>query len=382
MGFEPTELQQMLRDTLRSHLAKQNQTTAFQTGATTGLDGTSLWRGLAHEVGLLGLPFPSDYGGLGLGAEEVMVAMEELGRASANEPILECIIAVAAVLADAPPRFCEQLIPDIASGAAVAAFAHCEPNSLGDLRDVQLTAKLADGGRYVLAGQKSVVVGGGSARYLFVSARLGGGRYDAAGLALFVVSGDAVDIGRREYHLLDGRSACDLEFKDVVVDADMLMGTGDAASAMIERALDTTYAALCAEAVGIMGKLAADTLEYTRNRRQAGKALADHQVVQHRIVDMAVLVEQASALAQVAAMKLDGTKVERTLAVSAAASVIGPSVKSVAQSAIQLHGGMGMTDEIAIGALFRRATMIERQLRSPEYHISRWAELTLPLKTR
>lgn len=375
MSFALTEQQEMLRDTLRDYLAAQG--TSRLLGAADAAapgPGSPMWKGLAEDMGILGLPFPEERGGLGLGPVETMVVMEELGRGLVNEPVLEGVVVGAALLAHMPADQAEPLIAGIVSGASIPAFAHVEAAARDHRHDVQMTATQSGDG-YVLNGAKAIVVGGDRADSFIVSARTGGDRRDATGLSLFLVEGDATGLSRRAYRLLDGRPACDLLLDNVT--AVQTIGVPGEAAAIIDEVLDVATAALSAEAVGVMRRLTLDTLEYTQNRRQSGKALAEHQVVQHRIVDMALLAEQGAALAQAAALKIGASAQERAMAVSAAKAFVSKAVKSVGQSAVQLHGGMGMTDEIAIGNLFRRATMIERQLGSADYHLARWEKASL-----
>jgi alkylation response protein AidB-like acyl-CoA dehydrogenase len=265
------------------------------------------------------------------------------------------------------------LAPKVATGKLKLAFAHVERHSRYNLADVTTTAH-KDGGAYVLDGAKSVVIHGDSADRIFVTARIAGQRRARDGIGLFLLDPAAPGVTRRGYPTQDGQRAAELTLANVRVTADDLIS--DNALPAIEHVIDEAIAALCAEAVGAMQSLQDLTLEYLKTRKQFGRPIGSFQVLQHRSVDMLVAVEQARSMAMFAAvMAAEENPIERRRAISAAKVQIGRSARHVGQEAIQLHGGIGMTNEYAAGHYFKRLTMIDQLYGDADTHLSNLAAL-------
>lgn len=376
MDFSFTEEQSMLRDTVASYLS---DTYSFdQRRAVAGKEpgwNPAVWKAFAEELGILGAPFSEELGGLGGGPIENMIVMEELGKHLVVEPYLGTVVIGGGFLKHSGHAKAAELIGEIIAGTAIFAFAYAEPQGRYNLADLITTAK-KDGKGYVINGHKAVVVGAPWATHLIVTARTGGGQRDATGISAFIVAKDAAGVTTRDYPTVDGGRASEVTFENVKVDAGALLGADGEALPLIEKVVDEAIAATCAEACGVMRKLHEGTLEYTRQRKQFGAPLSSFQVLQHRMVDMFIQLEQAISMTYMANIKLadDG---ERAKAASAAKVQIGKACKFVGQNAIQLHGGMGMTDEMAIGHYFKRATLIESQFGGVDHHLSRYERLSL-----
>jgi len=259
------------------------------------------------------------------------------------------------------------LIAQLIAGETRFAFAHLEPGSRFDLADVTTVAAAHDG-RWRLDGLKDAVIAAPFATHLLVTARTRGARRDRDGVSAFLVARDAAGVSMREYPTVDGSRAADVRFDGAVGEA---IGEPGLGFDVLEATVDEGVAALCAEAVGVMGRLLADTVEYSRQRRQFDMPIAANQVLQHRMVDMYIAVEQAVSMSYMATLKLDRPATERIRAVAAAKVQIGRAARFVGQAAIQIHGGMGMTNELAVSHYFKRAAMIEMQLGSEDYHAAR-----------
>jgi alkylation response protein AidB-like acyl-CoA dehydrogenase len=267
------------------------------------------------------------------------------------------------------------VIGQIIEGKAVIAFAYAEPQARYTWADIKTTAR-KDGAGYVLNGHKAVVVGAPWATHLIVTARTGGAQRDAGGVSVFLVDKASKGIVTRDYPTVDGQRASEVYFENVSVPADALIGGEGAGLPLVEKVLDEAIAATCAEAVGAMRKMHETTLDYARQRKQFGTAIANFQVLQHRMVDMFMNVEQSVSMTYMATLKLDESDEERAKAVSAAKVQIGKACKFVGQNAIQIHGGMGMTNELAVGHYFKRATMIEGLFGSVDHHLRRYETLS------
>ena len=376
MDFSFTEEQTLLRDTVAAWLAdtydfeKRRAAIASPAGWRP-----ELWKALAQDLGVLGATFHEDQGGLGGGATEVMVVQEELGKALVVEPYLGTVVIGGGFLKRAGTPAAADLIGKIIDGEARFAFAWAEPQARYCLHDLAVTAR-KDGAGWVLNGAKAVVVGAPFATHLVVTARTGGDRRDLGGVSVFVVAKDAKGIVTRDYPTVDGGRASEVIFENVAVGPEALIGPEGEALPMVEAVVDEAVAATCAEACGVLRKLHEGTLDYTKQRKQFGAPIASFQVLQHRMVDMFINVEQAVSMTYMAHIKLDEPAAERAKAVSAAKVQIGRACKFVGQNAIQLHGGMGMTDEMAIGHYFKRATLIEGVFGSTDHHLARYEALS------
>jgi len=328
------------------------------------------WHTLA-EMGLLALPLPETHGGLAGNSVDVAGVMAILGARLVLEAYLPTVLAARVIADTGTPAQCERWLPEVAQGRLRLAFAHGEPGTRHARTRVATTAA-REGEGWRLNGHKSVVVGAPQAVQLVVSARVSGASDARDGLALFVVDTRAPGVELRSFRNHDGQHAADVLLRDVRVPVALCLGvTGDAAPA-IERTLDRGAAAVCAEAVGIMRAMNDTTLEYLKTRKQFGVAIGSFQALQHRMADMVVATEQAGSMALMAAAKADSPDAtERSHAVSAAKAYIGQQARFVGQQAIQLHGGMGITDEMMVSHLFKRLTLIESSFGDTDHHLER-----------
>ena len=273
----------------------------------------------------------------------------------------------------------QRWLPGICDGTSTMAFAITEPDAGTNSHNITTTAR-RDGDEWVLSGTKIVVTSAPLASHLLVTARTSGDQRDADGISLFVVPfgphNPPAGLGSHSFRTVDDRQAADITFTDLRLPADALLGVEGGALPSIEYAIDEATAAIASEAVGLMRKVLADTVEYAKQRKQFGQAIGTFQVLQHRMVDMYMEVEQSVAAVYLAILNLDADPADRALAVSAAKATIARAARFVGQNAVQLHGGMGMTEELAIGHYFRRLTVIEHEFGSADLHIARFAALT------
>lgn len=375
MDFNTTDEQTMLRDTVARYLA---DTYSFDARMKTvhGDKGWNpgVWKAFAEELGILGAPFAEAHGGLGGGAIENMIVMEEIGRALVIEPYLSTVVIGGGALKASGGGLADAVIPEIIAGNAVIAFAQAEPKSRYSLHDLLTTAK-KDGAGYLLNGHKAVVYSAQYATHLLVTARTSGGQRDAGGVSLFLVPADAKGVTRRDYPTVDGSVASEVYFENVAVGADMMLGAEGEALPLVEQIVDEATAAVCAEACGVARVLHATTLDYAKQRKQFGKPISEFQALQHRMVDMFMEVEQSVSITLMATLKLDSP--DRASAVSAAKAKVGKGLKFVGQNAVQIHGGIGISNELAVGHYFKRGTMIESQFGSVDHHLRRYERLVI-----
>ncbi|MEM7767626.1 MAG: acyl-CoA dehydrogenase family protein [Pseudomonadota bacterium] len=382
MDFNFTDEQTMLRDSLARLVREQYD---FDT-RREAINSDSGWRAAMWaqfaELGLLMAPFSEEDGGLGGGPIDAMVVMEEFGKGLVVEPYVPTVVCAGGVLKQAGSAAQkEEHLPALMGGESVFAFAYAEPRGRFNLADLETTAK-ADGSGFVLNGHKAVVIGAPWADKLIVSTRTGGGRRDADGVSLFLVDKSASGVTTRDYSTVDGRRASEVYFENVSVPAEALIGEKDAALPVIERVADEAIAATCAEAVGAMGVARQMTVDYSQQRKQFGVPIGKFQVLQHRMVDMFIEHEQSLSMTYMATLKLDEDEATRKKAVSAAKVRIGQAGRFVGQESIQIHGGMGMTDELAVGHYFKRLTMIDHEFGNVDHHLKRYTDLSaaeLPL---
>ncbi|HUH83562.1 MAG TPA: acyl-CoA dehydrogenase family protein [Stellaceae bacterium] len=379
MDFDFTEEQRLLDETVR-RLVKDEYDIAKRKAYIAEPEGFSrkLWQRYA-ELGLLGLPFAEAEGGFGGSAVETMIVMESCGRGLVVEPYLASVVLGGGFVTLAGSAAQKRaILPALAGGKLLLAFAHGERQSRYTLNDVETSAK-KDGGGYVLNGKKGVVLHGDSADRLIVSARSSGASRERKGLSLFIVDATAKGVSRRGYPTVDGLRAAEVTLDQVRVEGDALLGSLGEAYPVIEHAIDRAIAALAAEAVGIMETLNATTLDYLKTRKQFGVPIGSFQALQHRMADMVVEYEQARSMATLAALCADlADAQERRRVISAAKVQIGKSGRFVGQQAIQLHGGIGMTDEYSAGHYFKRLTMIDQTFGDADHHLDRFAEVSLP----
>jgi pimeloyl-CoA dehydrogenase small subunit len=375
MDFEFTDEQRLLRESVDRLLA-DHYGFAQRRGYLAEPEGWSaaLWSRYA-EQGLLGLPFAEEYGGFGGGPIDVMLVMEAFGRVLALEPYLATVVLGGTALRLAG-RAVQQsaIMPCIAEGRMTLAFAHGERQARYDLSDVLTTAKPTARG-WVLDGAKSVVAHGDGADRLIISARIWGERDDPDGIGLFLVDAKANGVARRAYPMRDGTRAAEIALSGVEVARDDVLGEPGEAFLVIERVVEAGIAATSAEAVGAMEAMHAMTLEYLKTRQQFGKPIGQNQVLQHRAAEMLIALEQGRSMAMLAAMMVDEPDpAERTRNIAMAKIGVGQASRFVAQNAVQLHGGIGMTEEYAVGHYFRRVMVIEHMFGDPAHHLSRLAD--------
>jgi pimeloyl-CoA dehydrogenase small subunit len=375
MDFDLTDEQRLLRDSVDRLLA-DHYGFAQRRGYLLEPEGfsTALWSRYA-EQGLLGLPFAEEHGGFGGGAIEIMLVMEAFGRVLALEPYLATVVLGGTALRLAGSEAQKStILPQVAEGRMTLAFAHGERQARYDLTDVLTTAKPTAAG-WVLDGAKSVVAHGDGADRLIVSARIAGERDDPDGIGLFLVDARANGLARRSYPMRDGTRAAEISLSGVEITGDDVLGEPGNAQPIIEQVVEAGIAATSAEAVGAMEAMHAMTLEYLKTRQQFGKPIGQNQVLQHRAAEMLIALEQGRSMAMLAAMMVDDPDpVERAHNIAMAKVGVGQASRFVAQNAIQLHGGIGMTEEYAVGHYFRRVMVIEHLFGDPTYHLSRLAE--------
>lgn len=383
MDFSFTEEQALLRDSLAAWLADHYdfETRRRVVSSEPGWR-PEVWRAFAQDLGILGALAPVELGGSGGGPVEMMVIMEALGRALVVEPFLSTAVIAGGLLGRAVSPAARDLIAGIVAGDVVAAFAFAEPHARYDWRDLKTTARRGGAG-YVLEGAKAMVYGAPYATHLVVTARSGGGQRDRQGISAFVVDAAAKGVERRDVATIDGQRASEITFEGVSVPADALIGDEGGADPLLERTIDEATVGLCAEAVGVMRSLHERTVDYTKQRKQFGQPLGAFQVLRHRMVDMFMQLEQAISMTYLAAIRLaDPDPAEGAKAASAAKAQIGLASRFIGQSAIQLHGGMGLTDELAVSHYFRRVTVIETQFGDTDHHLARFAALSFGADAR
>ena len=333
------------------------------------------WRQMA-ELGWLGVGVPEAFGGTNGGPVETMVLMEAFGKGLVPEPYLSSVVLGAGLVTAAGTEAQkEAILPAAVAGELKLAFAWVEPQSGFDLFDVRTTAARGDGG-WVVDGAKGVVLGATAADRLVVSARTSGDSRDRHGIGLFLVDRDAEGVRLRDYGTVDGLRAAEVAFENVAVGDDAVLGDPRDALPAIEAVAERAIAALCAEAVGVMDVIVRDTAEYLKTRKQFGRPIGAFQVLQHQFTDMLIASEEARSMTYVATLRLgERDAAVRAKAVSGAKHLVGRHGRMIGQRAIQLHGGMGMTEEMAVGHYFKRLTMIDVMFGDEAYHLRRYAAL-------
>jgi len=375
MDFSYTEEQTLLRNSVSKYLADKYAFDSWRkfTRTDAGRDPAH-WAQFA-ELGLLAAPLPEAHGGLGGGAVDASVVMEEFGKALVVEPYVPTVVIGGGFLKhggnDAQKS---EWLNKIATGETIMAFAFAEPKGRYNLADLTTTAK-KQGGGYVLNGQKAVVIAAPWADQLIVTARTAGGQRDSKGVSVFLVDKKAKGVATRDYPTVDGLRASEITFENVEVPAADLIGEVDNGLPLIERVVDEAIAATCAEATGCMKVLVDTTVAYSKQRKQFGVPIGKFQVLQHRMVDMFVNYEQSVSITLMVTLKLDAGEAERAKAASAAKVTIGKAGRYVGQQAVQIHGGMGMTDELNVGHYFKRLTMIDALYGNTDHHLKRYAAL-------
>jgi alkylation response protein AidB-like acyl-CoA dehydrogenase len=374
MNFDYNEEQQLLADSVKRFVGKdydfesRKKVVASEKGYSEDVWGT------LAEMGLLGLPVSTDYDGFGGGALDMMGIMESIGEGLVVEPFLATTMGAQFVSRGGNEAQKKAILPKVVEGKLKMAFAQTEQGARYNLAHVATKAKKSGSG-YVIDGAKSIVVHGPSADKIVVSARTSGADSDAKGISLFLVDAKASGVTMKPYRTLDELRASDIVFKGVSVPADALIGKEGEGLGLIEEVVDYGTALVCAEAVGAIKSANDATLEYLKTRKQFGVPIGAFQALQHRMVDMVISYEQAKSMACLACDKADSEKnpAERKRLVSAAKVRVSEACRHVSQESIQLHGGMGMTEEMKVSHTFRRLTMIAQQFGDIDHHLERFS---------
>ena len=376
MDFSFSEEQSLLQDSLQRFIQNSYAFEARQKLIASD-DGFSRdnWKEFS-ELGWLGLPFSEEDGGFGGTPVETMILMEEFGKGLVVEPYISTVVMSGSLIAsvgNAEQK--ESLIGGIVAGETQISLAFVEPQARFNLADITTTAS-SSGDGYELNGAKGVVLGGPSADYFIVPARTAGEQRDENGITLFLVPADANGVSRRDYPTIDGFQASELTLDGVKLDAGQRLGQENDGYAALVEAIDRGILAIGAEAVGAMEVLYKTTVEYCKTREQFGQPIGKFQVLQHRMVDMFIEHEQAKSLMYMAALRLsEGYDDEARKAISALKVQVCNGGKFVGQNAVQLHGGMGMTDELNVGHYFKRLTALETLFGNADYHLKRYATI-------
>jgi len=369
MDLSYSEEQLMLRDSAERFLGAEYDFAARQKIAASPQGWSeAVWRQFA-ELGWLALPLPESAGGLGGGSVELGLLMEAFGKALVVEPYLATVVfgaGAVAALGDTAQQ--EAILPAVAEGHMRLALAHDEPHGRGDPLAVGTVAR-RQGAGWSLEGQKTNVLGAAAADHLVVSAHIG------SGLGLFLVPVGQSGVSVASYPILDGSRAGDVTLAGVSLGGDALLGGVEDAAPAISALIDRAVIALASDALGALTVLLDSTVEYSKTRVQFGQPIGRFQALQHRMAEMAVLREEAGAIALFAMMSADGPLAARARAASAAKVKIGRAARTIAEQAIQIHGGMGVTDELNIGAYFKRVLTFELLFGSFDHHLRRYAAL-------
>ena len=376
MDFNLSNEQELLRDGLTKFLSTRYDLEKSRAAAKTGAGWQpDIWRAFADELGILGATLPEDVGGIGGGPVELMVITEALGHALVIEPYVDTVVVAGGLLERAGGEQATSLLEKVVAGTAIVALAAGESESGDRWQDVATTAE-REGDGWILHGRKAVAMTAPLASHLLITAKT------QAGLSLFVVDLDSVKSGLSltGYRTVDDRRAADLVLDGLRLPAGALLGEDGQAWPSLEQARDEGAAAICSEAVGCMRKVLADTVEYCKQRQQFGVPIGSFQVLQHRMVDMHIELEQAVAAVLLAVLHLTDDPAVRARSVSAAKATVGRAARFIGQQAVQLHGGMGMTEELAIGHYFKRLTAMQYEYGTTDHHIGRYAELSRPVR--
>ena len=374
MDFSFTEEQSLLQDSVQRFVQNSYEFETRQKLIKTE-EGFSRdnWSSFA-ELGWLALPFSEDSGGFGGTAVETMIMMEELGKGLVVEPYVTTVIMTGSIIeAGGSNAHREGVLAEIMAGTKLGSVAYVEPQARFNLADVTTTAISTDDG-YIVSGFKGVVLGGPSADLLVVPARTSGEQRDSKGITLFLIDATAEGISRRDYPTIDGGRASEITFEKVAVSAADVLGEVGEGLSLLEVGINNGILAVCAEAVGAMEVLYKTTVEYCKTREQFGQPIGKFQVLQHRMVDMFMEHEQAKSLLYMAAIRMsEDDELAAIKAISALKVQVGKGGRFVGQNAIQLHGGMGMTDELNVGHYFKRITAVETLFGNADFHLKKYS---------
>ncbi|MFT5838234.1 MAG: alkylation response protein AidB-like acyl-CoA dehydrogenase [Flavobacteriales bacterium] len=376
MNFNLSEEQNMLKDSVERFVRDEYDFDSRRANAASDLGfNPKNWQTFA-ELGWLSIPFDEDHGGFGGGATDVMAVMEEMGKGLVVEPFIATVLMFGGLLNKSGNAALQDAnIEKIIDGSLQGAFGYLERQSRFELADVKTQAKL-DCNEFVLNGEKTVVSNGAAANKVVVSARTSGDQCDEAGITLFLIDTDAEGVERTSYRLMDGQLVANIKLTDVRVAADHVLGEVDKGYAIMEAVVADVIIALCAEALGIMQKLITTTIEYTKTRQQFGVAISSFQALQHRMVDMFMAGEQAKSILYRAVCAAESGADDLAKNIAALKVMIGRNGKLIGDEAIQLHGGMGFTDELDVGHYVKRLMMINTTFGDADYQQQKFNRLT------
>ncbi len=378
MDFNFTDEQEQLREMLQ-RFVRQDYSFERRREILESAEGFSreVWAQLA-ELGVLAMTLPTAHDGLGGNAVDTLVILDALSRGLLLEPYVSTVVIGAGVIARVGSTAqCAEVLPAVAAGTRLLALAHQELDTRYERLHVALRAtETATGWR--LDGEKTLVLDGGAADQLLVSARTAGGARDATGISLFLVDAGIAGITRRSFRTHDGRRAAQVRFEHVDIGHDALLGSAGQGLELIDLAQDLAIAALCAEAVGIMDVLVKETADYLKQRKQFGGPIGSFQVLQHRVVDMLMATEQARSMSYLAAHSINGEDAPtRSRQLAAAKALVGQAARLVGQYAVQLHGGIAVCDEVGVSHWFKRLTLINQSFGDADHHLGRYSDLML-----
>ncbi|WP_299768389.1 acyl-CoA dehydrogenase family protein [uncultured Pseudoteredinibacter sp.] len=374
MDFSLSEEQQLLKDSIEKFVSSDYDFEARRELVNSDLGYSAEHWAMFAELGWLGMGFSEADGGYGGSASDLMVIMQSFGKGLVIEPFLaNCVLAGGAVAELASGAQKEALLASVIGGEQQLALAYAEKQARYNVANCKTQAQKSGDG-YSISGEKIAVLNGGNADTILVLARTSGVQSDEAGLSLFAVPAEAEGLERVAYTTVDGFTGADIKLSNVQLAADALVGEEGNAFTALNRVMDRARLAVCAEALGNMETLLTKTVEYTKTRKQFGFTLSFFQALQHRMADMFVECQQAQSMLLMAAMKFDANAEDAGTAVSAAKARIGQAAKLVGQEAVQLHGGMGVTDELDVGHYFKRLTIIDTLFGNTDYHLKRYTQ--------
>ena len=377
MDFSNTEEQQMLQGSVQKFVHKSYDFgTRSQIIASEKGFSQENWD-LFAELGWLTVPFKEDDGGFGGSAVDLAVMMEEFGKAMLVEPFIATAVLSGGVISEqGSAEQKAELLPKIMEGKLQLACAYAEQGGRFNLANIKTSATVEDD-TVVLNGSKTAVLNGSNAEILLVAARESGAATDSEGISVFMVDAASAGVSIQSFANMDGKKSAEISLKDVSVPVSQRLGASGSALQALQDSVDRATLAVSAEAVGAMESLLHKTVEYSKTRKQFGTAIGTFQALQHRMADMFIECQLARSIVIMAAMKLDGGEdaLEKTKSVSAAKSRIGKAIQKVGQEAIQIHGGIGMTEELDVGHLFKSVTAAEIMFGNTDFHTQRFASL-------
>jgi len=382
MNFEFSEEQTMIKDSV-SRFVREQYDFDTRRGIIASVEGISreFWTMFA-ELGWLSVPFAEEYGGFGGNAVDIAVVMEELGKGIVVEPYGSTVVVFGGLLSASTNReLKEQVIPSVIEGNCLGSFAYMEPQSRFEMTDVKTTATANDSG-YTLNGVKTVVANGGTANKFIVSVRTSGEQFDPSGISLFLVDAESPGVDVKAYKMMDGQSAATVTFVDVSVAESQLLNTAGEGMDLVDRVMPQILIGLSAEALGIMATLNTLTVDYTKTRQQFGTPISSFQVLQHRMVDTFMACEQTKSMLYRGLCESKSVAEGETAAdalaktVHALKATVARYGKTIGEEAIQLHGGIGMTDELNIGHYVKRLMMINTTFGDGDFHQKKFNQLS------